>query len=396
MGEGTKTGEEFDLVAFRAVANEKEKAGKIHVVTPAKHGNIPVLMASGVGLAEAWENSMIALYAHGGEIRTQYDKKDSNGSFIDPPSRDSSLTIVVEDPSSEPLIHMAFPGGLDVLEEYRQEVIYGIKDHWVRDPTDLRDNRWEYTYHGRLFDYNVPLDGVNKFLSEMPKEKRDEINQERKKNGLKPLEFLIDKNFARVEEREVKKWFKDATGEFISGASGKQEVLVVDQMEYALQKLAAQPYTRQAQAITWQPSNDLTCFDPPCLQSIWMRMMEDEEGVYRLNMNVRFRSRDAYDAAFMNCFGFIELQKELVSTLSERMGKEVKVGRYVDSSDSYHIYGSRLNHFEEGFLKLLRERSFEERTWTREFVQPFFDEAKSVIVAKVAAQDENVRQQLAK
>jgi hypothetical protein len=45
---------------------------------------------------------------------------------------------------------------------------------------------------------------------------------------------------------------------------------------------------------------------------------------------------------------------------------------------------------------LLRERSFEDRTWTREFAQPFFDEAKPVIAAKVAAQDENVRQQLAK
>jgi len=394
MGEGTGSGE-FGLgFEFQAIVNKREREGKIHVVTPAKHGNIPVLTASGVGLAEAWENSMIALYAHGGEIRTQYDAKDADGNFIDPPSKDSSLTIVVEEPSSEPLIHMAFPGGLDSLEEYRQEVLDGIKDHWVRDPTDLRDNRWEYTYHGRLFDYEVPLDGINGFLAETPEEKREEINLERKKDKLKPLEFLLDKNFAHVEIREAKKWLKDATGEVLAVPSRKQEVLVIDQIEYALQKLAAQPYTRQAQAITWQPWNDLTCFDPPCLQSIWMRMMPDEEGIYRLNMNVRFRSRDAYDAAFMNCFGFVSLQENLAAELGRRMGKEVKVGRYIDSSDSYHIYGRRRHEFEEGFLKLLRERSFEDRTWTREFAQPFFEEARSAIVAKVAAQDENRRTQL--
>ena len=39
------------------------------------------------------------------------------------------------------------------------EVCEGIKDHCVRDPNDPSDTRWEYTYHQRLFGYDVPTLG---------------------------------------------------------------------------------------------------------------------------------------------------------------------------------------------------------------------------------------------
>ena len=100
-------------------------------------------------------------------------------------------------------------------------------------------------------------------------------------------------------------------------------------------------------------------------------------------MNVRFRSRDAYDAAFMNCFALISLQERLAQQLSEKAGREVRLGRYVDMSDSYHIYGRRLQHFEDNFLRQVRERSFEERTWDREFAEEFFEEARPTIKKKI-------------
>ena len=37
----------------------------------------------------------------------------------------------VEDPFAEPRIHRAFPGGLEDLEIYRQEVVDGVHDHWI-------------------------------------------------------------------------------------------------------------------------------------------------------------------------------------------------------------------------------------------------------------------------
>ncbi len=94
------------------------------------NGNIPVLMVEGDSLAEAWEKSLVAVYEQGCDVKTEYDKAD------DPPSKDSSMTIVVHKPLAEPMIHKDFPGGLEDLQEYVLEVIQGIKDHWIRQSAD--------------------------------------------------------------------------------------------------------------------------------------------------------------------------------------------------------------------------------------------------------------------
>jgi thymidylate synthase len=294
----------------------------------ARSGSIPVLTARGRSLAEAWENSLLALAREGAEVRTEYDAKDAGGAWLDPPSLDCTMVMVVEDPSSEPLIHRAFPGGLEDLEEYRQEVMDGIKDHWVRDPDDPADSRWEYTYHERLTDYRTP--GVAR------------------------------------------------------GAG-------VDQLDLAARKLAESPHSRRAQAVTWQPWRDPGCDDPPCLQSMWFRVLEDAEGRPTLNMNVRFRSRDAFDAAFMNCFAFVHVMEAMASRIGRLSGREVMLGRYVDMSDSYHVYGRRRAAFEDGFLRLVESRPFEDRTWTREFAASFFEEARPAIAKKVSEKDASDR-----
>ncbi len=111
---------------------------------------IPVLVTEGDTIARAWENSMVQLYERGCDISTQYDKPG------DPPSKDATMVITVENPLAEPMIHRDFPGGFEDLQEYVMEVCDGIKDHLVRDINDAEDTRWEYTYHQRLFSYNVP------------------------------------------------------------------------------------------------------------------------------------------------------------------------------------------------------------------------------------------------
>ena len=55
-------------------------------------------------------------------IKTEYDKAG------DPPSKDCTMVMVVNEPFKEPRIHRAFPGGLEDLEVYRQEVIDGVGD----------------------------------------------------------------------------------------------------------------------------------------------------------------------------------------------------------------------------------------------------------------------------
>ena len=157
---------------------------------------------------------------------------------------------------------------------------------------------------------------------------------------------------------------------------------VRDQIETMCQKLAETPFTRRAQAITWKVWEDNDCYDPACLQSVWCRITEDN-GVLYLSMNIRFRSNDAYKAAFMNIFALVQLQKQIAERISELSGREIKVGRYCRMADSYHIYGSYFNEFEGRFLGALEKRTFEQRALRYEDMKEFMDEARPKILEKV-------------
>ena len=277
-------------------------------------GNIPVLFVEGENLPEAWEKSLITLFKNGCDVKTEYDKSE------DPPSKDSTMMIVVKDPLAEPMIHRDIPGGLEDLQEYVMEVLDGIKDHCIRKPEDdPNDTRWEYTYHQRLFDYAVP--------------------------GLKES---------------------------------------FDQIELIAQKIAATPYSRRAQAITWKVWEDNYCYDPACLQSVWCRMLQGASNEWFLNMNIRFRSNDAYRAAFMNMFALVQLQKKVADRIAQLSNKVVKLGRYVHQADSYHIYGSNFREFEERFLKSFEKLTFDQRTFRYDEIKFMMDDAIPSILEKAA------------
>ena len=271
---------------------------------------IPVLHVEADCIARAWEESLIALNRNGCDLKTQYDKPD------DPPSKDATMVITILEPLSEPMIHKDFPGGPQDLQEYVMEVCEGIKDHLVRDRTNPEDQRWEYTYHQRLFAYEVPtLAGIN-------------------------------------------------------------------QIELLCRKLAEAPHTRRAQAITWKVWEDNDCYDPACLQSVWCRITE-EAGEQALSMNVRFRSNDAYKAAFMNIFALVELQRRIAQRVSELSGKTIKLGRYCHTADSYHLYGSYFKEFSDRFLRSLERRNFEQRTMRYADLREMMEEARPAILEKV-------------
>ena len=279
------------------------------------NGNIPVLYVEGKGLAEAWEKSLVSVYNDGCSIKTEYDQPE------DPPSKDSTMTIVVKEPLAEPMIHKDIPGGLEDLQEYVLEVLDGIKDHLVRSSADdSQSTRWEYTYHQRLFEYAVP--------------------------GMKEI---------------------------------------YNQIELLSKKLVETPYSRRAQAITWKVWDDNFCYDPACLQSIWCRLLKDDkEDLWYLNTNIRFRSNDAYKAAFMNMFAFIQLQLKIAEEISKLSGKQVTLGRYVHQADSYHIYGSYFKEFEERFIRALKNRTFEQRTYRYEDVKGIMEDSIPSILDKAS------------
>jgi thymidylate synthase len=155
----------------------------------------------------------------------------------------------------------------------------------------------------------------------------------------------------------------------------------VDQIEMMSRKLAEVPHTRRAQSVTWKVWEDNDCYDPPCLQSIWCRIIE-EEGVPILSMNVRFRSNDAYKAAFMNIFALVQLQQRIAANVSRKLGRPVSLGRYCHLADSYHIYGSYFHEFEGRFLTALEKRRFEQRTMRYEDFREEMESARPRILEK--------------
>jgi len=153
----------------------------------------------------------------------------------------------------------------------------------------------------------------------------------------------------------------------------------IDQIETMCQKLAVSPHTRRAQAVTWKVWEDNDCYDPACLQSVWCRILDN-----KLCMNVRFRSNDAYKAAFMNIFALVQLQKLITDRVAELSGMPIEVGRYCHIADSYHIYGSNMEEFRNRFLKAYDTRSFDQRTFDYcDFAKPIMDEARPGILQKV-------------
>jgi thymidylate synthase len=155
----------------------------------------------------------------------------------------------------------------------------------------------------------------------------------------------------------------------------------VDQIETMCQKLAQAPHTRRAQAVTWKVWEDNACYDPACLQSLWCRITEEGEDRV-LSMNVRFRSNDAYKAAFMNIFALVELQRRIAARVAKLAGRDVRVGRYCHIADSYHIYGSYAREFEERFLRSLERRTFEQRTMRYDELREMMEAVRPAILEK--------------
>jgi thymidylate synthase len=285
--------------------------------------NIPVLCITEQSLAAGYEKALVALHENGARFKTQYDKPG------DPPSLDATLNLTILDPLAEPMIHKAFPGGIEDLREYVLEV-QGIKDHWVKNMNDPNDTRWEYTYHGRLAQYGTW------------------------KESDKPA------------------------GPF-----------TIDQITAVIAKLTKQPFTRQAQMITWMPNVDLDCYDPPCLQSLWYRLLEGDDA-WSLNCNIRFRSNDAWGASFMNMFGFVMFNQEIIAAgVQKGLGKPVELGRLNWQADSYHIYGKDIADARARLFERIPTTTLEDRTYRfdDEMIRDMYNEAEAAIRAKITEYD---------
>jgi len=243
-------------------------------------GNIPRLHIKADSIPQAYYRAIDEVWNNGIEIRTQYDRKDSKGNFIDPPSRDATISIEITNPWQEPRYP---PLSFCEIGTYIAEIM-GAKDHLVvsleklmksiTTGEELESHEWPYTYHQRLAAY-PNTDGSK-----------------------------------------------------------------TNQLEVILNKLIESNYTRRAVATTAIPYLDpFLKEDLPCLREIWLRAPENNIGNLVLNLNASWRSRDLYKAWGDNLIGITFLQSSLARRLEEKTGKKVYIGPYGEVSFSLHIYG---------------------------------------------------------
>lgn len=244
----------------------------------AEKARFPSLHVVADSIPRAHFRAMRAVWERGLEIRTEYDRKDSGGAYIDPPSRDARVLIEVTDPFCQPRYP---PVSFCEVGTYIAEIM-GVKDHMVVPMDQLKRaiggqlaaTEWPYTYHQRLFDHPDVAGGT------------------------------------------------------------------VDQVKLAVERVAATPHSRRAVASTAVPNLDpFLKEDVPCLREIQLRCPEDADGNLVLNMNTAWRSRDLYKAWPDNVIGITFLMSVLAGQIAQEAGRPVSVGSYADYSMSLHIYG---------------------------------------------------------
>jgi hypothetical protein len=241
-------------------------------------GRLPTLHVRADSIPRAHFRAVKAVWEQGLQIRTEYDRRDNSGHYLDPPSRDARVLIEVEDPFAQP----RYPAtSFCEIGTYIAEIM-GAKDHMVVPMDvlrqamggDLEATQWPYTYHQRLFAH------------------------------------------------------PDLTGQ------------TVDQMALAVERVARTPHSRRAVATTAVPNLDpFLKEDVPCLREVQLRCPEDGQGNLVLNMNTMWRSRDLFKAWADNVIGLTFLQSSLATAVAGKAGRPVRVGSYADYSCSLHIYG---------------------------------------------------------
>jgi thymidylate synthase (methanogen type) len=292
---------------------------------------------------------------NGDDIRTEYDKNE------DPPSKDATVLIEIENPMSNPIsrkdkvvkFKSKYGNSFEVFgcmadtyligsiqSGYIEEIMEGANDHYLWES----ETSFPYSYHDRIFKYT-------------PYSLEDSIHINY------DLEF-VDNNFVRKHKKLLKAgkvqisddsiiWKLKHLVDFnlnkkISDQVGIQKIPIeiikfpkIDQIEYIIKKLKEKPYSRRAQAITWRPLVDPFHIDPPCLQRIYMRVKDD-----KLIMQTTWRSRDLFRAWEANVNGMIRIQKYVADQLG------IEMGHYVDFSNSLHIYGSTISEVNDMFTRM--------------------------------------------
>ena len=146
----------------------------------------------------------------------------------------------------------------------------------------------------------------------------------------------------------------------------------VNQIQFIIDELKRNPYSRRAVIDVRDNSDDIYSDDPACLQHIQFFIRNN-----KLHMKVLFRSNDACKATFMNAFALIMLQNRVATSLG------VNIGTYTHRANSYHCYEADFDML-NGYVKRINENKIDNITYSYwHDWKDLMDEAKPEIANKV-------------
>lgn len=145
-----------------------------------------------------------------------------------------------------------------------------------------------------------------------------------------------------------------------------------NQMDFVINELTRNPYSRRAVIDIRDNSNDMYSDDPACWQHAQFFIRDD-----KLHMKALFRSNDACKAAFMNAFALIMLQERVATALG------IDIGTYTHRANSYHCYARDFDML-QGYVNRINSYSNDLTYSYWNDWKEQMDDAKPEIAKKVA------------
>ncbi|AFY76620.1 MAG: thymidylate synthase [Hydrococcus sp. C42_A2020_068] len=140
-------------------------------------------------------------------------------------------------------------------------------------------------------------------------------------------EFIGDYRSQMLDDAPIREGVKYTYGQRLRSWFGR------DQIEQAIEKLATEKDSSRAVMSLWDVQDYENNDSPPCLNHIWLRIVDDE-----LSLTATFRSNDMFSAWVANAMGLRALQQHIQEQINHKTDYSLKIGPLITVSQSAHIY----------------------------------------------------------
>ena len=132
-----------------------------------------------------------------------------------------------------------------------------------------------------------------------------------------------------------------------------------DQIVQAIHKLVSDLDSSRVVMSLWDVKDYENNDSPPCLNHIWVRIVDDE-----LSLTATFRSNDMFSAWPANAMGLRALQQHIVEEINKKSNYSCQIGPLVIISQSAHIYNDCWEHadkvIETEYIRICQQKAYDD------------------------------------